>query len=89
VEFGFPKSLPNHNVEQAFYFDGDFLLRRLDYQPDVTGTPIAHYVSGYKEFDGFMFATSRQVHPRGEDGVANKSLAPITLDVESVTINRR
>ena len=40
----FPAHLPNHNPHQTFYYDDRFLLRRMDYSPEVTGNSlIAHY----------------------------------------------
>ena len=83
----FPPSLPNHNRDQVFYYDSDFLLRRMDYSPDVTGhPPIAHYTHDYKTFESLAFPTRRLVHLRGPDGVANQDFAPITIDIHDVTV---
>lgn len=82
----FPESLPNHNPDQVFYYDSKFLLRRMDYSPDVTGhPPIAHYTHDYKTFAGLSFPTRRLVHLRGPDGVANQDFAPITVDIHHIT----
>jgi hypothetical protein len=35
----FPAGIANHNPDQIFYFDDDFMLRRMDYSPHVTGSP--------------------------------------------------
>ena len=65
----FPKSVANHNAHQVFYYDKAFMLRRMDYSPDVTGSPpIAHYTH-YKTFDGFLFPTRRLVHLHDAEGV--------------------
>lgn len=80
-----PRSIATHNAEQIFYFGSDHLLRRLDYQPEVAGAPIAHYVSDPREFDGFVFPTRRRVYSRQADGTADQSLAYITLDIDRVT----
>ena len=49
-------------TEQVFYYDDAFMQRRMDYSPDVTGTPpVAHYAYGHKTFDGFVFPTRRRV----------------------------
>jgi len=38
----FPKSNANHNPDQVFYYDTDFMLRRMDYAPEVTAnSPVA------------------------------------------------
>jgi hypothetical protein len=84
----FPASLPNHNAEQVFYYDSSFHQRRMDYQPDVTGSPIAHYTHSPRTFDGFLFYTHRLVHLRDENNVANQAFAPITIDLDSVSITR-
>lgn len=86
----FPKSIANHNADQLFYYDDDFMLRRMDYSPDVTGRPrVAHYTHDAKTFDGFVFPTRRLVHLHGADGIADQSFAPITIDVAEVTVERR
>jgi hypothetical protein len=85
----FPDSLPNHNPDQVFYYDTNFHQRRMDYQPDVTGSPIAHYTHNPRTFDGFLFYTNRLVHLRDEQSnVANQDFAPITIDLDTVTISR-
>jgi hypothetical protein len=83
----FPPEIANHNPDQVFYYDDDLMQRRMDYSPDVTGSPrVAHYTHDPKVFDGFVFPTRRRVHLYDEDGRADQSFAPITLDVEHVTI---
>jgi hypothetical protein len=83
----FPKSNANHNADQLFYYDTDFMLRRMDYAPEVTAnSPVAHYTHDPKTFDGFVFPTRRRVHRRDADGVADQSVAAITLDVAQVAV---
>ena len=83
----FPPAIANHNPDQVFYYDQDFMQRRMDYSPDVTGNPrIAHYTDDPKTYDGFVFPTRRRVHLHDEAGAADQSFAPITLDVEHVTV---
>jgi catechol 2,3-dioxygenase-like lactoylglutathione lyase family enzyme len=61
----------------------------MDYSPHVTGSPrIADYTHDAKAFDGFVFPTRRRVHLYDEDGRADQSFAPITLDVADVTVER-
>jgi hypothetical protein len=86
----FPKSIANHNADQVFYYDDAFMQRRMDYSPDVTGSPpVAHYSYDYKSFDGFVFPTRRRVHLHDEKGIANKDFAPITIDVTRVSVTRQ
>jgi hypothetical protein len=81
----FPPSNATHNADQVFFYDADFMLRRTDYSPDVTGNPpVAHYTSDPVTFDGFVFPTRRRMHLRDADGVADQSLAVITDDVSEV-----
>ena len=82
----FPKSNANHNADQVFYYDADFMLRRMDYSPEVTATPGAQYTYDPTTFNGFVFPTRRRVHLRNADGIADKSLAVITIDVADVTV---
>ena len=86
----FPKSNANHNAEQVFYFDDAFMQRRMDYSPDVTGSPpVAHYTHDHKVFDGFVFPTRRRVHLHDAHGIADQEFAPITLDIDSVRVERK
>jgi hypothetical protein len=83
----FPANLPNHNPQQTFYYGDDYLLRRMDYSPDVTGnSSIAHYTHDPKLFDGFIIYTRRLVYLRDADGNADQSLAPISIAIHSVKI---
>ncbi|PBB69258.1 hypothetical protein CK228_08600 [Mesorhizobium sp. WSM4312] len=85
----FPESIANHNADQVFYYDHKFMLRRMDYSPDVTGSPpVAHYTYDPREFDGFVFPMRRRVLLRDAAGVANQEFVPITIDVTDVTIDR-
>jgi hypothetical protein len=83
----FPRTIANHNADQLFYFDDAFMQRRMDYSPDVTGRPpVAHYSYEHKTFDGFVFPTRRRVYLHDANGVANKEFAPITIDIDSVSV---
>ena len=83
----FPRSIANHNADQLFYFDDAFMQRRMDYSPDVTGKPpVAHYTHEHRTFDGFVFPTHRRVYLHDANGLANKDFAPITIDIDSVSI---
>lgn len=85
----FPKGIANHNAHQTFYCDDTFMLRRMDYSPDVTGSPpVAHYTYDHRVFDSFVFPTRRLVHLHDCNGVANRQFAPITIEVTGVTIEQ-
>jgi hypothetical protein len=82
----FPPNNANHNSDQVFYYDQNFMLRRMDYAPDVTGSNIAHYTHDPKTFDKFVFPTRRRIYRRSDDGTADQRLAIITLDVSLVRV---
>jgi hypothetical protein len=83
----FPETNANHNPDQVFYYDTDFMLRRMDYAPEVTAnSPVAHYTHDPKTFHGFVFPTRRRIHRRDVNGIADQTVAAITLDVTQVTI---
>ena len=83
----FPSSIANHNAEQVFYYDKDYMLRRMDYSPDVTGNPpVAHYTRDPKTFDGFVFPTRRLVHLHNAKGIADQSFAAITINIDAVSV---
>jgi hypothetical protein len=85
----FPSAIANHNPEQVFYYDEALMQRRMDYSPDVTGSPpVAHYTHEPRVFDGFVFPTRRRVHLHDEHGVADQDFAPITIDIDSIRIDR-
>jgi hypothetical protein len=84
----FPRGNANHNPDQTFY-DEDFLQRRMDYSPEVTGAPpVAHYTHDPKTLDGFVFYTRRLVRLHDADGVADQRFAGTTIDVDSVAVDR-
>lgn len=85
----FPPGIVNHDPDQVSYYDEHFMLRRLDYSPDLTGNPrVAHYTHDPKTFDSFVFPTRRRIHLHDEAGHADQSFALITLDIQRVTVHR-
>jgi hypothetical protein len=87
VTFG--PSNANHNRDQVFAFDRDLMLRRIDYRPEVTGrAPVAHYAYDPVTVDGFVFPTRRRVHRHDAAGVADRSVAVITIDVCDIAVDR-
>jgi hypothetical protein len=77
LRIAFPPEIHTHNRVQDLYIDHDGLIARHDYAPEILGgTPAAHYLSGYEEFDGILFPTHRKVLPRGTDNRADSHLDP-------------
>jgi hypothetical protein len=65
LQVGFPEGLPTHCKKQIFYFDRDYLLRRLDYTAEVVNrwAHAAHICENYQDFNGFKIPTKRRVLP--------------------------
>jgi hypothetical protein len=65
LEVTFPDDIPTHSTKQIFYFDEQYLLRRLDYTAEVVGkwAHAAHLCDAYQTFDGIKVPTKRRVLP--------------------------
>jgi hypothetical protein len=85
----FPSRIADHNADQVFYYDKDYMLRCMDYSPDVTGNPpVAHYTHDPKTFDGFVFPTRRLVHLHNAQSIADQSFAAITINIDAVSVEK-
>jgi hypothetical protein len=81
----FPEDIETHSTEQTLYFDQQGLLKRHDYDVDISGgTPAAHYVSDLKEFSGIVFPTKRRIFPRKPDGHSVPEPLVVSIDLEGV-----
>jgi hypothetical protein len=77
----FPKSIATHSAEQTFYFDEKGLLRRHDYNLEVSaGSGGAHYVYDHKPINGIIVPTRRRIYIRGEDG--KPQMEPLLVSIE-------
>src|SRR5260370_27378872 len=84
----FPADIATHSTEQTLYFDQQGLLKRHDYDVEISGgTPAAHYVSDLKQFSGIVFPTKRRIFPRQPDGrsPAQPFVLPIHLNTFVLT----
>jgi len=82
----FPPGFPTHCPEQTFYFDGDGLLRRVDYGPDVLGgVPVAHYCYDHQDFSGIVLPTRRRAMLRGPDNQPQPGPVAVSIDIRNVT----
>jgi hypothetical protein len=78
----FPAAVESHCPVQEFYFGPDFLLRRHDYQVDVSGGfPAAQYVYDMVEADGIRFPAKRRAHPRRADGQPDRDRTYVRIDL--------
>lgn len=81
----FPDSVATHSREQIFYVGGDGLIARLDYVASVTGgIPAAHYVSGYRDFDGIKIPTKRRAFIKNEDGTPKTDRLVVSIDIADI-----
>ncbi|UKZ56808.1 hypothetical protein TrVGV298_010649 [Trichoderma virens] len=86
LEVTYPDDFPTHNKIQQFYYDEQFMVRRLDYAPDVLGGPSAsQYMFDYKTSGGLTFPTLRRVVPRAASGVFGPRL--VLMDLTEITVS--
>lgn len=84
----FPPEVHSHCPEQDLYFDDSGLLRRQDYTVDVAGgAPAAHLISGYIDVQGLLFATSRRVFPRNQDGSIQEDRLLVSIDLSGFELS--
>jgi hypothetical protein len=83
----FPSSIATHNPDHVYYFDADYLQRRMDDAPVVAGNVLnAHYADEPTAFDGIVFPTKRRVYRRNAGGIADKSVTVIVLDIDNLSL---
>ena len=62
LEVTFPDYIGTHSRVQQFYYDKDFLLRRMDYKAEVvSGIDVKHYCYDYKVVSGINIPFLRRV----------------------------
>jgi hypothetical protein len=70
LEVTFPDYIASHTRRQVSYFGPEGLIRRHDYAVDVLGGSAgAHYISGYREFNGIVTPTRRRVFAMGANNL--------------------
>jgi hypothetical protein len=84
----FPETIATHSTEQTLYFDQKGLLKRHDYDVDISGGSSAvHYVAEYQTFSGLLFPTRRRVFPRTPDGKAMAEPLLVSIDLSNVVLS--
>ncbi|MHC8381413.1 hypothetical protein [Pseudomonas sp. LB3P14] len=82
----FPESVATHCAVQDFYFGEDFLLRRHDYNVEVSGgVPAAQYVHDYVEADGLRMPGKRRAYRRRDDGQADRNDVLVAIDLSEIS----
>jgi hypothetical protein len=80
--------MATHSTEQTLYFDQQGLLKRHDYDVEISGgTPAAHYVSDLKEFSGIVFPTKRSIFPRQPDGHSVPEPLVVSIDLDQFVLS--
>ncbi len=78
----FPESVATHCPVQDFYFGDDFLLRRHDYNVDVSGgLPAAQYVHDYIEAEGLRMPGKRRAYRRDANNRAVEAQLLVAIDI--------
>jgi hypothetical protein len=85
LEVTFPNDFPTHNNVQQFFFDEKFNLKRLDYAPDVLGSPSAlQFIFDPYEVHGLIFPTLRRVVPKSSAGIFGPRL--VLIDIAKIVV---
>lgn len=80
LQVTFPPSLATHSPIQTFYFSDDGLLRRHDYEVDISGgAPAAHYLSEHVTVQGITMPTRHMIYVRDADG--GHQLEPLVVSI--------
>jgi len=83
----FPGDIATHSTEQTLYFDQQGLLKRHDYDVEISGgIPAAHYVSDLKEFSGVLFPTKRRIYGRQPDGHSVPEPLVVSIDLDQFVL---
>ena len=84
----FPKDIATHSDVQTFYFDESGLLKRHDYDVDISGgSPGAHYVCNLKAVSGIIFPTKRRVLGRAPDGSSQPDPIVVSIDLSEIVLS--
>ncbi len=84
----FPADIATHSTEQTLYFDQQGLLKRHDYDVEISsGLTGAHYVYDPKEFSGIVFPTKRRVFPRQPDGHSAPEPLVVFIDLDRIVLS--
>ena len=82
----FPGSIETHSFIQDFFFgEGDFMLRRHDYNVNIAGGfPAAQLTSNYATANGIRLPTRRRAYTRGPDRRPILEMLMVSIDFSDV-----
>jgi hypothetical protein len=80
LQIRFPASIATHSTNQTLYVDSDGLLKRHDYDVDISGgTQAVHYTGEYQQAGGITFPTKHVIFPRQSDNTPNRDLLVVSI----------
>jgi hypothetical protein len=89
LQVTFPKSITTQSSEQTLYIDDNGLIRRHDYDVEISGgAQAAHYLYEQKNFDGVVFSTKRRIYQRGPDLKPSKDMVVFSADLSDFEMKR-
>jgi hypothetical protein len=82
----FPGSIETHSLIQDFFFgESDFMLRRHDYNVNIAGGfPAAQLTSNYATANGIHFPSRRRAYTRGPDRRPILDMLMVSIDFSEV-----
>jgi hypothetical protein len=82
----FPCSIETHSLIQDFFFgENDFMLRRHDYSVNIAGGfPAAQLTSSYATVNGIHLPTRRRAYTRGPDRRPIEEMLMVSIDFSEV-----
>jgi hypothetical protein len=87
LQIRFPASIATHSTNQTLYFNSEGLLKRHDYDVDISGgTQAAHYTGEYLEAGGIMFPTKHVIFPRQPDNTPNRDLLVVSIGMSNFAL---
>ncbi|SEO17026.1 hypothetical protein SAMN05444671_0803 [Flavobacterium sp. CF108] len=87
LEVTFPDEVAAHSGVQTFYIDKEGLIKRHDYNVDISaGAAAAHYLSDYIEVQGIKIPTKRRVYIRLEDNSVLPEPLLVSIDLSEIVL---
>lgn len=84
----FPAGIVTHSTLQTLYFNGEGLLKRHDYDVEISGnTPGAHIIEDYTEVSGIKFPTKRRIYARQPDGSFGIEPLVVSIDLGNIRLS--
>jgi hypothetical protein len=87
LEEQYAPRIATHSPVQTFYFSEDGLLRRHDYQVDISGgAAAAHYLSGHETVQGITVPTKHVIYVRDADGGHQSEPVVVSIEASAITL---